>query len=158
MDRLDKYARDLFRPAFDRYGSAYADLLRQWPAVVGEELGRLSRPERLSNLTVNGETVTRLVVKVAPGASLLVEHDQTRIIERINVIFGFRFIDGLKVVTGDPGTSAATPALPPQTHPNDALALKARLRSIGDDRLREALLRLGLGVLGQSGRPMDVGE
>lgn len=156
MDRLDKHARDLFRPAFDRYGSAYADLLRQWPAVVGEELGRLSRPERLAKRTANGETVTRLVVKVAPGASLLVEHDQTRIIERINVIFGFRFIDGLKVVTGDPGTGEATP-LPPQNHPNDALALKARLRSIGDDRLREALLRLGLGVLGQSGRSRDAG-
>jgi len=151
MDRLDKHARDLFRPAFERYGQAWADLLRQWPAVAGEDLARISRPERLAKSTRNGEPLTRLVVRCTPGAALLVEHDQTRIVERINVVYGFRFVDGLKVISGDigiPGPQAA----PPQNHPNDALALKARLRSIGDDRLREALLRLGQGVLAQNGR------
>jgi len=150
MDRLDKYARDLFRPAFERYGQAWADLLRQWRAVAGEELARISRPERLSKSTRNGETVTRLVVRCSPGAALLVEHDQTRIVERINVVYGFRFVDGLKVISGDIGAGETPP--PPQNHPNDALTLKVRLRSIGDDRLREALLRLGQEVLAQSAR------
>jgi hypothetical protein len=152
MDRLDKHARGLFRPAFERYGQAWADLLRQWPAVAGEELARISRPERLSKPTRNGETVTRLVVRCSPGAALLVEHDQTRIVERINVVYGFRFVDALKVVAGDLSASGAAPPAPPQNHPNDALALKVRLRSIGDDRLREALLRLGQEVLARSGR------
>jgi hypothetical protein len=151
MDRLDKHARDLFRPAFERYGQAWADLLRQWPAVAGEELARISRPERLSKSTRNGETFTRLIVRCAPGSALLVEHDQTRIVERINVVYGFRFVDGLKVISGDIGVAGAAPQ-PPQNHPNDALALKVRLRSIGDDRLREALLRLGQGVLAHTAR------
>jgi hypothetical protein len=140
MDRLDKHARDLFRPAFERYGQAWADLLRQWPAVAGEELARISRPERLSKSTRNGETFTRLIVRCAPGSALLVEH-----------VYGFRFVDGLKVISGDIGVAGAAPQ-PPQNHPNDALALKVRLRSIGDDRLREALLRLGQGVLAHTAR------
>jgi hypothetical protein len=155
METLEKLSRDLFRPAFDRYGAAYAELLRQWPAIVGEERARVSRPEKLSRRSGPAETERpgRLTIAVAPGHALLLEHDKPRILERINTVFGFGLVDALKVVTSDRGWENSIPTLDaPQNDPTLSLALKVKLKTISDDRLREALARLGAGVLSQASR------
>ncbi len=155
MESLEKLSRDLLRPAFDRYGAAYAELLRQWPAIVGDALARVSRPEKLSRRSgpAEGERAGRLTIAVAPGHALVLEHDKTRILERINTVFGFGLVEALKIVTSDRGwENSSEPLDAPQNNPTLTLALKVKLKTIADDRLREALARLGAGVLSQASR------
>ena len=47
METLTKHFRELTRAAFARYGFAYAEVIARWPEVVGEDLARVSRPDRI---------------------------------------------------------------------------------------------------------------
>jgi hypothetical protein len=141
MDRLDKHFRKLTDSVFARFGHAYAELLRQWPAIAGDSLARVSRPERLRQAGRDGSAV--LTLHVAPGHAVLVQHDAPRLIERINAVFGYRVVERLKILADD--TLVERPPEPPprQPEPSDRVKLKARLRTVTDERLREALGRLG---------------
>jgi hypothetical protein len=141
MDRLDKHFRKLTDAVFSRFGHAYAELLRQWPAIAGDGLARVSRPERLRQAGRDGSAV--LTLHVAPGHAVLVQHDAPRLIERINAVFGYRVVEKLKILADD--TLVERPQEPPprQPDPSDRIKLKARLRTVTDERLREALGRLG---------------
>jgi hypothetical protein len=141
MDRLDKHFRQLTQGVFARFGHAYAELLRQWPALAGDDLARVSRPDRLRQAGRNGDSV--LTLRVAPGHAVLVQHDAPRLIERINSAFGYQVVERLKILADD--TLVEEPVGPParRLEAGDRLRLRARLKSVPDDRLREALGRLG---------------
>jgi hypothetical protein len=141
MDRLDKHFRHLTQAVFARFGHAYAELLRQWPALAGDALARISRPDHLRQAGRGGATV--LTLRVAPGHAVLVQHDAPRLIERINSAFGYQVVERLKILADD--TLLDQPAAEPARRlaAGDRLKLRARLKAVPDERLREALGRLG---------------
>ena len=110
-------------------------------AIAGESLARVSRPGRLRQAGRSGSAT--LILHVAPGHAVLVQHDAPRLIERINAVFGYQVIERLKILADD--TLVESPAQPPprQLAPSDRVKLRARLRAVTDERLREALGRLG---------------
>jgi hypothetical protein len=141
MDRLDKHFRQLTEGVFARFGHAYAELLRQWPAIAGASLAGVSRPDRLRQAGRNGSGV--LTLRVAAGHAVLVQHDGPRLVERINAVFGYRLVERLKILADD--TLVEQPGEPPPRQPQagDRLKLRARLKTVSDERLRDALGRLG---------------
>ena len=149
MDRLDKHFRRLTREVFSRYGFAYGEVLSQWPAIVGEELGRLSVPERIRWPRAGGATGDgakrggTMVLRVAEGRALEFQHLVPRIIERINGFYGYEAVTAVKILQG-------TIAPPPRTVPKPAEiadeALGRRVETIENEHLRAALLRLGTAV------------
>jgi hypothetical protein len=141
MDRLDKHFLKLTQGVFARFGHAYAELLRQWPALVGDGLSRVSRPDRLRQAGRDG--VTTLTLRVAPGHAVLVQHDAPRLIERINAAFGYQVVERLKILADDTLVEQPLEPLARRPEPGDRLKLRARLKTVPDDRLREALGRLG---------------
>lgn len=145
MDRLDKHFRQLTRQAFARYGFGYADILAQWPAIVGEELGTLSAPERIRwprrPAAAGDKPAGTMVVRVAEGRALEFQHQAPRIIERINGFYGYEAVAALKIVQGTlQSTAPRAGAEPVAALPREA---QTRLETIDDDRLRAALERLG---------------
>jgi len=150
MDRLDKHFRKLTRPVFSRYGFAYAEVLGQWSAIVGEELGRVSVPERIRwprATGSSGDGVKRggtMVLRVAEGRALEFQHMVPRIIERINGFYGYEAVTALKILQGPvaPPTAAKRQAAP-EIRPE---VLGAQAEAIHDEALRAALLRLGSAV------------
>ena len=148
MERLDKHFRTLAGEAFARYGFAYADLIVQWPAVVGEALAGTSRPERLrwpraSSSPDGRKQGATLVVRVAEGRALEIQHLAPRIIERINAFYGYHAVAALKIVQGPLPVGPIRQAHPPARPP----ACLDLLDGIGDDRLKQALQRLAAGAL-----------
>src|SRR5262245_10905999 len=93
MDRLDKHFLKLTQGVFARFGHAYAELLRHWPALAGSDLAGVSRPDRLRQAGRGGGSV--LTLRVAPGHAVLVQHDAPRLIERINSAFGYQAVERL---------------------------------------------------------------
>lgn len=151
MDRLDKHFRRLTKDVFTRYGFAYADVLTQWSAIVGTDLGRVSVPEKIRwprSSGPGGDGVRRggtMVLRVAEGRALEFQHLVPRIIERINAFYGYEAVTSLKVMQGPvaaPGRAEPQPA--PKIVPE---ALGAHGAAIEDERLRAALERLGAAVL-----------
>lgn len=150
VDRLDKHFRRLTRSVFARYGFAYAEVLRQWPAIVGDDLGRITMPERIKWPRPAGapgdsrKTGGTLVLRVAEGRALEVQHLVPRIIERVNGFYGYQALTGVKLLQG---RVAAPPGIVAESAPETAdEALNGCVEAIRDSGLRAALLRLGTAV------------
>jgi hypothetical protein len=156
MRTLDKEFRALTRAAIARYGFAYADLIKQWPAIVGDSVAQWSEPERIK--WPRGGTDGRkqggtLVIRATPGRGLDLQHETPRIIERINAFYGYGAIASVKIMQGTlSGRKPAVPSLAP-LRPAQAQALETRLETVADPALKEALRRLGKGVLSPSRSP-----
>ncbi|MFN3868988.1 MAG: DUF721 domain-containing protein [Hyphomicrobiaceae bacterium] len=148
------------RKAFEKHGFAAASLITDWVQVVGADLARSTRPERLKwpRAAVSVEALddasasrpgATLTLRVDPAAALDVQYRKAQIIERINAYFGYRAVADIRIVqAGSDEEINATPpsSLPPaQLRPVAATApaaLTATLASVTDDGLRAALERL----------------
>lgn len=147
METLDKHFRDLTRAAFARYGFAQAELIGRWPEIVGEELSRVSEPERIKWPRGAGENVQKtggtLVIRAAPGRGLELQYEVPRIIERLNRFHGYGAIASVKIVQAGSWSTRGPPpgpAAPPKK------LFEQDVAAVEDDGLRQALERLGAGV------------
>ena len=149
MQTLDKDFRALTRAAFARYGFAYADLITQWPAIVGDQLAQWCEPERI-RWPRNGADERKqggtLVIRAVAGRGLDLQHETPRIIDRINAFYGYSAIASVKVMQG---TFRRKPAAAPRPEldPEQARTLETRLEAVADPALKEALRRLGKEIL-----------
>jgi hypothetical protein len=152
---IGDHFRAILRPAFERHGFAYAEVLTQWPAIVGAPLAALSAPERIRwpRLPGNEEGSRRrrlggtLIVRVDQGRAIELQHLTPRIIERINAYYGYGAIAELRIVQGPlPPARRAARAAPPVLDAALAGALDRRLAGVASEPLKGALRRLGTGV------------
>jgi hypothetical protein len=134
--------------ALGKRGFAEAQLVAQWPAIIGESLAEGVSPDRLS--FPRGERRDGVLhLRVAPGLALEVQHREPVLVERINAFFGYRAVARLALKQGPPAHAAA-----PQQPQRRALkaeerqSLDQRLQGIEDAGLRAALERLGEAVIG----------
>jgi hypothetical protein len=150
MQTLDKDFRALTRAAFARYGFAYGDLITQWPAIVGDSVAQWSEPERIKwpragvDERKQGGT---LVIRVTPGRGLDLQHETPRIIERINAFYGYAAIGAIKIRQGALSQKKAPVQALPELGTHAARALESELDGVADPGLKDALRRLGQGVL-----------
>lgn len=85
-----------------------------------------------------------MVLRVAEGRALEFQHLTPRIIERINAYYGYEAIGALKILQGTVAApSRAVPEPAPEVASQD---IGKRVEAIGDEGLREALLRLGTAI------------
>jgi hypothetical protein len=134
-------------------GFGAAQLVSEWPGIVGTELAQRISPDRLSFPAGERRDGT-LRLRVASGFGPEVQHRAPQIMERINGFFGYRAVARLVLVQGPP-IRPNRPAAPPRPRPLSAGeqgALDRRLARIEDPELREALRRLGQAVLGSGPR------
>ena len=85
--------------ALGKRGLGEAQLLAEWSAVVGEELGCETLPMKLSfpgGSRRNGV----LKLRVTSAAALSVQHREPQILERINGFFGYGAVSRLALVQG----------------------------------------------------------
>jgi hypothetical protein len=149
METLDKHFRHLSKASFARYGFAYGDLIAQWPAIVGVQLAEHCEPERIRWPKTTGHDDKQaggvLVIRAAAGRGLELQYEGPQIIERINQFFGYGAITSLKIMQGHftPKRAIVVAA----DDPRMMQSLAQKLDGIADDRLREALSRMGRGVL-----------
>ena len=134
--------------ALGKRGFAEAQLVAQWPAIIGESLAAGVSPDRLSFPRGERRDGT-LHLRVAPGLALEVQHREPVLVERINAFFGYRAVARLALKQGPPARDAA-PA-PPHRRPlkaEERQSLDQRLQGIEDAGLKAALQRLGEAVIG----------
>jgi hypothetical protein len=138
-------------PVSAKRGFAAADLIAAWPEIVGPRYAGACEPVRITwpRGAPQGSGGV-LTVAVEGSRAVFLQHESGQIVERINAFAGRGLVARLKL-TQRPVARAA-PA--PRAHPVLAEAARARLAAelapIEDDGLREALARLGAGVLASS--------
>jgi hypothetical protein len=135
-------------PVLGKRGFAEAQLVAQWPAIIGEELARGASPEKLS-FTRGERREGTLHLRVAPALALEIQHREPVLIERINAFFGYRAVARLALKQGPPSRPADR--RPPQLralNEEERRQLDGRLTDVEDPGLRAALQRLGEAVIG----------
>ncbi len=136
-------------------GASIARLQAEWPAIVGPDLARVTRPEALISgrgarsgrpagpASASGGTPGKLLrLRVASAAALEVQHSSRLIVERVNACFGHRQIDDIRLVQGTI-PQPPVPRRPPPTDPAVAAHMEGRVGAVEDPELRAALARLG---------------
>jgi hypothetical protein len=155
--KLDKPARSHPRPlaevlrktltdAFAKQGFASVELVTRWPEIVGAEIAAHSQPEKIqwprTPQARNAPEPGTLLLRVEGPAALEIQHLSGVILERVNQFFGWQACGSLRLRQA-PLSRRAAPR--PVTLPDDTAMTRiaATLPEIRDEKLRQALARLG---------------
>ena len=125
----------LTRPAFRKRSPAGAQLLADWPALVGPALAAVSQPRRFAAGT--------LTIACNGPVAMELQHLVPQLIARLNGQLGEALVRNLRFVQQRPDRPLPAPPPPPRPLPP---RVAAELESLPDAGLRAALEKLARGV------------
>jgi len=140
-------------PVTRRRGFATAELIAAWPDIVGAQFAECTAPEKIvwPREETGGPAV--LVLRVDGPRAIFVQHEAGQIVERANAFLGYGAIGRLRIVQGPVGPNKpAEKARNPELSAAEEAALDTTVEAIGDGPLKNALARLGRGVLSERKR------
>lgn len=148
---LSKMVPGLARDTFRKRGFTETRVLTDWAAIVGPRLAQSCSPEKIVYGGHLGESGV-LTLRIPGALATEIQHEEPRIIERINSHFGYRAVERLKLVHGTTRKKVkAAPHRPGigKIDPDEAPlapAAKALVEGIRDEGLKGALEKLGHAV------------
>lgn len=153
--QIAEIANGLIDPILARRAGINTLLLASWDEIAGEQFADCSRPERIRwprqdgpDETGGGFTPGLLTIACEGARALFLAHQEAELISRVNSFFGFQAISQIRIIQKVIHVPERKPRARP-LDPREKSRLAAMLAEIEDPRLREALERLGTGVLGR---------
>lgn len=151
---LGSVSGNALAPALKRRGFTAGDIVAQWPAIVGAHLATLTLPERikwprrpgLGDSDAGADDAATLVLRVDGPVAIEIQHAAPQILERINVYFGYRAIGKLKIIQAPLARPARPQRRPAPLDEEATAAIAARVASVQDPALRDALAKLGRNI------------
>jgi hypothetical protein len=117
------------RPAFQKQSPAAAQVMADWPLIVGPALAAATEPRKLSGGT--------LTLGCSGPVALELQHLSATLIERINAHLGRSLVQRLRFIqVAAPARDPAPPRRPPPRPP-------VAIEGLPDGPLRDALAALG---------------
>lgn len=151
--QIAEVANRLLDPILTKRAGINTLLLGSWDEIAGEQFADCSRPERIRwprqdgpNETGGGFSPGQLTIACEGARALFLMHQEAELISRVNSFFGYRAISQIRIVQ----KAIHAPPQKPKARPLDANEkhrLAGLLSEVDDPRLREALERLGAGVI-----------
>lgn len=139
----------LVAPAMRKRGFTEAALLTRWDDIVGPALAADAVPDRVAFPRGKNSGAT-LHVRVGGAAAIELQHLAPKIIERINVFFGYTAVTRLALVQGPimrpPAQTEVVPPLPLTA--DRAASIDRAAADFSDPALRTAVAALGRAVAG----------
>ncbi len=140
-------------PVTRRRGFATAELISAWPDIVGAQFADCTTPEKIVWPREENGGPAVLVLKVDGPRSIFVQHEAGQIVERANAFLGYGAIGRLRIVQGPVGRAKPTAkARNPEISAAEEAALGTSVATIDEGPLKDALARLGRGVLSERKR------
>jgi hypothetical protein len=153
---LAEVLRKTLGDAFAKQGFASVELVTRWPEIVGAEIAAHSQPEKIQwprtpqarNAPEPGrESAGTLLLRVEGPAALEIQHLSDVILERVNQFFGWRAVGNVRLRQAPLSRRTELKPLPASDHAATA-RIAATLPEIKDEKLRQALARLGAAMEG----------
>jgi hypothetical protein len=133
--------------AFAKQGFASTELVTRWTEIVGAEIAAHSEPEKIQwPRPFEGRSAEpgTLVLKVEGPAAIEIQHLSTVVLERVNRFFGWQAVGALRLRQAPIRRDAREPLPAPDLAAAGRIA--ATLSDIKDEKLRDALARLGAAI------------
>jgi hypothetical protein len=138
--------RKTLSDAFAKQGFASVELVTRWPEIVGAEIAAHSQPEKIqwprTPQARNAPEPGTLLLRVEGPAALEIQHLSGVILERVNQFFGWQAVGSVRLRQA-PLSRRAEPRPRPASDPAAMTRIAATLPEIRDEKLRQALARLG---------------
>ncbi len=135
----------IIRPGLKGRAPGIAQMLADWPAIVGPELAAQTLPRRLSGAT--------LVIGCGGPMAMELQHRSAQIIERINLHAGRIIVERLRFVQDFTPPAPRPPR--PVASPEAVARVAVRVADIPAGPLRDALARLGETVASRAAAPIS---
>ena len=142
--------RKTLNDAFAKQGFASTELVTRWPDIVGAEIAAHCEPEKIRWPRPIGDDMPEpgtLVLRVEGPTALEIQYQSRVILERVNRFFGWQAVGDVRLRQA-PLTRREKPA-PAGPDPEAQARVAATLSEITDEKLRDALARLGAAVKDQ---------
>jgi hypothetical protein len=133
--------------AFAKQGFASTELVTRWAEIVGPEIAAHAEPEKIRwPRPVDGRAAEpgTLMLRVEGPAAVEIQHLAAVILERVNRFFGWQAVGELRLRQAP--LNRRIRKAPPAPDHEAAARIAAGLADITDDRLRDALARLGAAI------------
>ena len=135
-------------PALKKRGFASRDIVAQWRAMAPRPFDEVALPDKLTwPRGERGAQGATLYLRCAESHRLALQHEAPRIAAAINRYFGYVLVNKvrLSITPFTPGSGRKAEAVAPIDAARRAEIGQA-VETVGDDRLRAALLELGLAI------------
>jgi hypothetical protein len=126
----------LAKAAFRSHSAATAQVMIDWPTIVGPALALVTQPRRLSAGT--------LTIACAGPVAMELQHLALEVVTRINTHLGGQPVRSLRFLQVG---SFPTPPAPPRPPPQAIAAAESAVGDLPKGELRDALVALGSAVL-----------
>jgi len=158
MRHIAPSAAKAARPALKKRGLAVAGIITDWPQIVGPFLAGATAPEKLvpgRPAPEGGREPGVLYLRVGnPALALEITHLSPQVIEKVNSYFGYKAVGRLHIQQAPvsrPSHRSGRPAVR-EASAVDKNAIRVETAQIDDERLREALQRLGESIAARENR------
>jgi hypothetical protein len=144
---LSDILRKTIKDAFAKQGFAATELVTRWPEIVGPEIAAHCEPEKIQWPRPYGSEEQQpgtLVLRVEGPTAIEIQHLSRIILERVNRFFGWQAVTDLRLRQAPLGRREKPK--PPAVNHEAAKRIAASLPEINDEKLRQALARLGAAV------------
>lgn len=144
---LSDILRKTIKDAFAKQGFAATELVTRWPEIVGPEIAAHCEPEKIQwprPYENEEQQPGTLVLRVEGPTAIEIQHLSKIILERVNRFFGWQAVAELRLRQAPLGRREKP--VPPKPDQAAAERIASALTEINDEKLRQALARLGAAV------------
>ncbi len=136
-------------PLSAKRGFANAELIAAWPQIAGPRYAETTQPENIAWPRGPGaQDGGTLTLRVEPSVALYLQHETGQLIERVNGFLGFGAVRRIRIVQKPLERKARKRVVEaPALSASEEAELDGAVAGIDHDGLRDALKRLGRGVL-----------
>ena len=153
---LSHSVANITRQSFAKKFVALSRILEHWPDIIGKEFASIAQPQKLSYRkpkTKDDKPEATLHIMANPADATSLHYQSGLILERINQIFGDKWVTKVKFEPLSPSSASLNAApifratTPKPLNADAQMRLNDVLQDISDPELRLRLEKLGQGVL-----------
>lgn len=153
IKQISEIANGVLDPVLAKRAGINTMLLGMWDEIAGPDFADCTRPEKIKWPRRDSQSDTfvpgTLTIACEGARALFLVHSQDQLIQRLNSVFGFPAVERIKIVQKPISGSAGRRKHPRPLPPDRREKLEAMVSGIESENLREALKRLGAGVMAQ---------
>ena len=133
------------RPLLGKRGFSCVDIIERWADVVGADLSRGVRPEKIAYPHGKRSDGTLHVVCQGGAFATLLEHRKKIVLERVNTFLGYTAVTDIRMRQGtfSPVQSISEEIKSYPLSEPVIRSLRQKVETIADEELQQAVFRLG---------------
>ncbi len=150
LTNVGELANKVLDPALRKRGFASRDILTQWSHIAPSPYNKVSIPERLKwRRGEAGAEGAILFLRCHEAHRLALAHDSALIAGAVNRYFGYVLVDSVKL-SAEPFTLSSDPKVQIAfvTSADTIQKIEGKIATVEDEGIKDALRKLGQGVLG----------